>query len=53
MATIELTAENFEGFVSSARVPLIDFWASWCGPCRVFAPTFEKVSEQFGVVVPT
>ena len=51
-ATIELTAENFEGFVSSARVPLIDFWASWCGPCRVFAPTFEKVSEQFGDVVP-
>ena len=45
VATIKLTAENFEGFIFSAKAPLIDFWASWCGSCRVFAPTFEKVSE--------
>ena len=51
MATIELTAQNFEEIVSSAKVLLIDFWASWCGPCRSFAPTFEKVSERFPDIV--
>lgn len=47
MATIEMTAENFDEIASSAEVLLIDFWASWCGPCRTFAPIFEKVSEEF------
>src|SRR5665213_1810582 len=51
MATIQLTAQNFEEIASSAKVMLIDFWASWCGPCRSFAPTFEKVSERFPDVV--
>lgn len=51
MATIELTAQNFEEIASSAKVLLIDFWASWCGPCRSFAPTFEKVSERFPDIV--
>lgn len=51
MATIELTAQNFEGIASSAKVLLIDFWASWCGPCRSFAPTFETVSERFPDIV--
>ena len=51
MATIQLTAQNFEETASSAKVMLIDFWASWCGPCRSFAPTFEKVSQRFPDVV--
>jgi thioredoxin 1 len=46
MATVELTAENFESVVGSAGLALIDFWAAWCGPCRMFGPVFERVSEQ-------
>lgn len=46
MATVEMTAQNFEEIVTSNDVVFIDFWASWCGPCRSFAPTFEKASED-------
>lgn len=47
MATTQLTEQNFEDVVGSNDVVLIDFWAAWCGPCRSFAPTFEKVSASY------
>jgi thioredoxin 1 len=45
MATIELTGENFETSVAEHDTLFVDFWASWCGPCRQFAPTYEAASE--------
>jgi thioredoxin 1 len=45
MATIELTGENFETSVEESDILFVDFWASWCGPCRQFAPTYEAASE--------
>jgi len=51
MATVELTAQNFEEVVSASDMVLVDFWAAWCGPCRTFAPVYEKVSAQHPDIV--
>lgn len=47
MATVELTGENFESVVGGADMVLVDFWAAWCGPCRMFGPIFERASERY------
>ena len=47
MATVEITTENFEEIVSANDLVFLDFWASLCGPCRSFAPTYEKVSDLY------
>ena len=46
MATVDLTTDQFERTIMDGGTVLVDFWAGWCGPCRMFAPTYEAVSED-------
>lgn len=51
MATLDLTRDDFEKVVDDNDIVLVDFWAGWCGPCQMFAPTYEAVSQDHDDVV--
>jgi len=51
VAVVELTKDNFEQTITDSDFVIVDFWAPWCAPCRSFAPTYEKVSEEYDNIV--
>ncbi|MER5702346.1 thioredoxin [Micromonospora sp. NPDC002296] len=51
MATVELTTGNFDEVAGSDGIVLVDFWAEWCGPCKRFAPVYERSSEKHSDIV--
>jgi thioredoxin len=51
MPTVELTEDNFEETVTGSDIVLIDFWAAWCGPCKMFGPVYEKAAERHPDIV--
>lgn len=51
MTTVNLTEQDFARTIQDNEIVLVDFWASWCGPCRMFAPTYEAASAQHPEIV--
>jgi len=51
VATVDITKETLAETIENNEIVLIDFWAAWCGPCRAFGPTYEKVSEKYPNIV--
>ena len=50
MATIDINADSFEQTITDNEIVLVDFWAEWCGPCKRFAPIYDKASDEHGEI---